>query len=854
MTTPSPVYSTICTFPSSVGLIDATNGWDAAYAVGFATINQDLAQRQPWLAIDEQGTAGSFMQPNPPSGLLFITGTLSGLTVIRGGSGGTVRLMLSIADATLSGADGAVAGQSFDVGIDVNLLFQAGSQPGLNNLVVNTAGSMTVSSVASSTMTLSVVQQAELTALMTDFIARQSTLFTAVFANVFTKDFAQSVNIPWLTPSAFAYAVTDMANAATPYDGILAVLAKADGNTAGLSAQFDADAFPTNPGVNAAVAIASNTVADDTFLTTLNGILGPNVANFAYDPQQGVLKNVADIDLEYRIDSTDNTVQLITSGALADSQGSTFPTTIPAGSLQISLQNGAITVSITPANVDLGQGYTLVLTMNSSYQFMIDQGTQELDLVLAGTPSIKSNLVAPDQSSTGAVLMDIGTTIGGIAIGEILPVVFDWVFGALTNVGLTTAKLNQYTLNFFAAMNQARDTGEPVSFSIGAMRQIVVGTDLSAFREGQQAPTPLSAAYQNSLLLPDLLSIPATVPESLVPPAAASVFNSLAKSLQGNANLLSALISACKGQDITDTLGNALTAYQSANLPANAASLKLVPNANGQAGAYTLNVPNGASIPLEVADLDGLYQGCANFLKNQLNGNAITASIYAKALSGAGVQQLIAAVKSANAAQAAGAAADPDGANPGSEMQPLTGRAGGNQDGAAGQGNNAPANNGQAGDNPLNIEVTTTVAGNIVDPPLGYFRDLIAAQDSDREGNVQNFVVNLIRDVQKPFVLKVVGAALYVGGLVAGFFLDKVVGNVLPNPEQTGVQQGAVANQVTAAAVTQPADLLFGDVTFPMMTRFVDGGTTGPAPANVLQCAAVNGGVIFGVAIATDQT
>lgn len=789
------IFSTNCQFPSTTPIQDATNGWDAVYAVAYSTINADLAARQPWM-VDFVGLGpGIFDESVGANNVL--DAQISNITFATGGAGNTVQMNLNIASLDLSvSASPTLSVTGVVATIETSLVFVASpTTPGLHNLTVNTASGLTVTGVTATTP-MTPVQTVILQTILQSFVTSQSAIFTGVYANVFTKDYAESVDIPWLLPTAFDYAVADKIDVSPPTDGILAVLASVSGDLTGLSAQVNPGIFPTNAGVNAATAISAAVVATDTFVAQLNSQLGSAFATFTFNAATNVLTNQAAIDAYYRIDSATGEVSLIPASALAGSTGATYPFTIPAGGLTFTFAANAITADINNGVVTLDGGYTQTIQLSTSYQLVVDSN-QNIDIVLSGSPVIVSTTTAPETTSVGAVLTDIGITAGSIVIGEALAFAFDKITGFVSNAAMSNTTVLGLVRNFFAAERQIRVPGNGtvgVQFSIKGGRTVTLGANRNVFN---QPAMPLDQSYINAVTLDPSYPFDGEV-------------NELAVALQGDGQagnqsnvrftaFVTKVLSLVLGANRTTLLTTLINQLSDVDVDANSAWFS------------QSNVVNNLQ-KLTSLQSAALYEGCVSFINDATNAGQLNYSVYGTLI-----------------------AEFPD-----ATLEPALSQQ--TADGSVFAGRGATSN----------AVCIRTSAGNGTNTVTGLFNDLQTAADTNSYGLAATLFKDVIQSTDRPLWVKITGVGLYLGGLVAGYFAEQTLSNLQSGPTSPTAAANT-AQAIASGGPNGPSTLLFSNVTFPFMTRFSSGGSTGPVPANVLQCAAVNGGLVLGVAIAINQ-
>lgn len=111
----------------------------------------------------------------------------------------------------------------------------------------------------------------------------------------------------------------------------------------------------------------------------------------------------------------------------------------------------------------------------------------------------------------------------------------------------------------------------------------------------------------------------------------------------------------------------------------------------------------------------------------------------------------------------------------------------------------------------------------------------------------------IMQDDRRPAWLHLAGVVGYLATLAIGYFGGNAVSNALtPSSTKKADSDRKDSEKFTNAAAAQPSSIIFNAVTFPLMARHTTGGVvdpTVPLPSAVLQCAAVNGGLVLGVSI-----
>lgn len=814
---PQPVSQVfpVCTFAGKEGLTDATLGWDAVYAVTYATINTDIGIRKPWISpLIGNGNGGGI---DVSSGAAdFSGGVIDGLAVVTGGAGSTVNFALTMTQALFSGTNVPSTQTSFTTYFSCLLAFSADPNiDGLQNLQVTEASveatrvtiQSTTPQVASgdlSTMAL------ELQALMQQFIDAAGVtaqLFSGTLANVFTQDYAECVDIPWLTPVSYNYAVADLPSPLS--GGMLALLISTGTPTDNLPVEVQASAFPTNDGVNAMVALSINAITNGSFIENLNDNIEGSQLGDLVPLGPGTLTNAADINAFYRLND-DGTVDLIGEDDEADGVGATYALTIAQGSLMFTVAKQQIQVAINNAQVALGNGYTLELTMSSSYQLIVDRDGN-IDISLDGTPTLTSSMSSP-PAGAGPVVIDALVTAASVCGSELVAFLFDKTLNLLSTTAMTTARLADLSLDFFASVRQAQDTRRPVAMDITGQRQLAVspnnvfmpdeacGMLRTDYKNSLRLNPALPDAYNDQLFPPqpdgnDTEMVPIADPGDQ-PPAGPNAKNDIADLVQAvglklirNTRLRRAWRAACVSAVGADDNAQVNAALDNATNPT----------------AWVDHVQSG--------DFEALYTGTIKFLNDGFAKGSISANLY------------IDIVRD----------------NPQFTKNP---------------GLDTPIFQSNRG---LSVRtVATSLSGTdsaSARLPSGVMASLRSAQfDGNARASFGKALIDqVIVNAPRPMWIKCIGVAGYLGGLVLGCYAGDTIGGAISGVVSGQAKATNIENTIDNAispsdgGVPRSDATLFNNVSFPLMTTFESGGTTGPLPKNVLTCAAVNGGLILGV-------
>ncbi|MCG2596923.1 TULIP family P47-like protein [Achromobacter insuavis] len=522
------IYPSICEFaPAGRDLNNATLGWDAVYAVRYSTLNQSLSATAtpppPWV---QHGplTVDGFVNEG-----MLQTASITDVRIARGGTGETMKWQLQVQAAGYASALPGVPSITTPFRLTVELstqlrIVEDPASPGLLHVKAHTAqldpaqpdvgyqppeirsitiNAADIASSGLSAMQVNAIQLVILSILQNTLPPHYAVLFDATpLSSILTQAFAKEVDIPWLKPSLYRAAAKDLP--LDPQDGILAVLMMTEEHSPdGIDVAVSALAFPTNPGVNAAVILKSALLARTTLLTQLN----QELTNSAFGTMQelkdepGVLANEKAISLAYRIDDDNGQATLIPTKAVAESNGVTFPASIAPGALRFEIANGAITVNMTEVRVKLEGNNTLVLSMRASFGLVVDPVTQEIDISLDGNPKIISHFESARESGW-VVWAQYGAILGSIIIGEVGAFVLDKFQGMYATV--SDKRMAIHLDDYFAALRQSENENRPVEIYIGLKRTMVVDYrpgEPGSVLQGERISTPLNPAYRKALKL-----------------------------------------------------------------------------------------------------------------------------------------------------------------------------------------------------------------------------------------------------------------------------------------------------------------------------------------------------------------
>lgn len=861
-----PIFPSVCEFtPAGSDLSNATLGWDAVYAVRYSTLNQALLATAnpppPWTQPAPPALDGA-----TPQGTLQAPAEISGIKIVPGGHGETLRWLL---EARVNAFDGTASGLPninmpfrLDIQMDTQLrIIEDATQPGLLHVHVHTANvgqtdtgysapiirSVKINPADVSAAGLTAIQRLALESALSTIItarlpAHYPVLFDAIpLSSILTEDFSKQVEIPWLRPTLYRAAAADLP--ASPADGILAVLMMADDAPAdGVAVEVSGLAFPVNPDVNAAVVIKSELLARSTLLTQLNQELKDTALSTfkELDDEPGVLANEKEISLYYRLDAMTSQPVLVPGKAAAFTPGTiTYPATVAPGALRFEIAEGAITADMTEIRVKLPGGNTLVLSMRSRFGLVVNPDTQEIDITLQGTPRVTSHFEA-GRDEGWVTWLQYGAIAASIALGEAITFLGDHFLGGYTN--LRDANLEKHLNNYFAALRQSEAEGQAVSFDIGLQRTMIVEYRDHApggriQRPRTAPPAKLKPEYLNVLKLnqkyPEHQANLNTEMETLVPPTAhrggqgprPAPF-SRERVLAGDNIALKAewLISDVLYLTRADVTLQQELKTECRNLRPTAEQGALL--AEAIEGIRTGgNISHGTSTHLsELSQFQNMaasaYEGTAICMDRWLKAGKITVTEYHLIL-----EQYPEFAKDANLAKRAGARF-------------------------------------RDGRTQLHVETRAWQRETAHPAPM------LLAQFQDAENMVKfshgrstargNAALNralmrqIMLDDKRPFWLHAAGVAGYLGMLLVSYFAGEHLGRVLPSPENSQEDDKKGSKLVTDAIARAPSAMIFNAVTFPLMVRHQTNGVvdpTVPPPSSVLKRAAINGGLVLGVSI-----
>jgi hypothetical protein len=827
-------FAKACSFPGSAPIGDATNGWDAIYSVTYSAINAEFEHRKPWM-IDFQGAEVGMFDQGASDGTTTLTNAkIAAIALTQGGLGQTVRFALKIETAELDTSSVQTALTDINATVEGSLIFATGPVVGLHTLSVNVA-SLNVNKVTADPE-LDDIQTILLKEIFTIFVQAHPDIFSGELASVFTNDYAESVNIPWLAPKSFSYAVTDTKGE----NGILAVLATTASSVAGLTAAVNPGIFPTNPGLNASIAIGSQFLANETFLAQLNDTLGGTLSSFVYNKVEGTLSNSGTISAFYKIREDNGEVVIVPQSHLADIAGQSFPFSIAPGKMVISIERDAITTKIEEAIVDLGDGYKQIITMTLPFGLVANQASHEIDLEMRGAPIIKSNTVAPASAS----LKDIGVTIlslgAGIALGEAIGYFGGRFAGAFTGE-MTDATLTELTRNTFAAERQLRYEGgrelqdvqggqaaaDPsgdsyIKFPIkgGRFLKLAYSEEDLAIRPG----VDLKQEYIDAVTISPTLNEPCVVRDPMPSDEPSDTHVQLLDDtvdgrrvhpVQDLGQQQTNFRVRGTANDFLETMWKQLNGTSRSELTSRLSSADVFPG-QGELTAQRIDdiVSDGDQPRLTETRQRALYEVCAKFLDEGVTNRTLSYSIY---------NQIVYEYPEFTK-------------NPAVSGRSASFSSFGDRIAARGGG--------RALGPPLAI---ASSEGPITGARSGMFGDLRLLMTRGRAGTAQLFFRDVILNAPRPLWVKVAGVAGFIAFSVAGYFLGNYVNSKLDGI--AGRTDGDAKSQSgSALAFGGASKLLFSSVVFPCMVP-ISGARASQLPTNVLDCASVNGGLILGFKI-----
>jgi len=458
------LYKNICHFNGETVIQNITNGWDAVYAIRYDTINADIALRKTWELSDINGQSlvGSTSQ--------IVNFTVISLELITGESEPLLDWKLTASGQYQDGTNDVTI--KFSAHIVTKPTFSADSTtPGLHYLKCSSAKPILKSiNVIENDVTGAVINIKQLLIPLLD--GYQQVLFDGVLASVITIDYAESVNVPWLTPTYFSYALSVMAN--DEETGLLAILSTSKSKIEEIKAlqnSFDGNAFPVDDDINAAVFISPTTLGTESFSELLNKAVGNSMLGSLKPDNQAGLFNEKELQLSYRIDPVTGAATLMTELGAQSAGGRYYPATIPAGKLLFSVGSDTIEITIDELTVDFGGGSVMLITVTTEFNLIVNSDTNEIDIALKGSPKITTNFTQ-GVASTAEVLAPLLSAGLATLVSELLAYQMDRMGAFLLEN--KPEKLRQLHLDFQSAVAQAEASGESVSFSIGFGRKMVV--------------------------------------------------------------------------------------------------------------------------------------------------------------------------------------------------------------------------------------------------------------------------------------------------------------------------------------------------------------------------------------------
>lgn len=483
-------YDNTCSFFDTSLVVNATNGWDVAYIIKYDTINLDLGIRKPWV--------GSGIETINVYGNTYQLSNLSveSLNIVLGKLSSKLHWELV---ATINYLDGNAPVKIKFVAKYVSQLSFADdpTQKGLHHLQV-VAGSSELDEVIILENDKPGVE-ADLENELDNQLGNYGpALFSSSLASVLKNDVAESVNVPWLQPTHFAWVITTMPD--DEKDGVLVVLSTSRTDVKDLPAQFSNISIPVDTDLNAAVIISPRVLGGEAFSTLLNATLGDSVfGELEASKDDARLYNKYDIDLKFNIDPDTHAAALMTKKGAALNGGVSYPALIEAGNLDFAIEPEGIVLRIKTLVVTFPGGSSMNVSMTSRFSVIAREGSDEIDITLDGDPEITTHFLAASPSIK-ETLVTLGSMFASMLIGEVIAYFSDKAL-AFINAG-SASRMREYHLDFQAAMAQSDATGKPVAFSIGPGKRMIV-----TYGEGhlenntitEQTPELLKSAYQEHL-------------------------------------------------------------------------------------------------------------------------------------------------------------------------------------------------------------------------------------------------------------------------------------------------------------------------------------------------------------------
>lgn len=484
-------YNNTCTFLDSSLVVNATNGWDAAYVIKYDTINLDLGIRKPWInsGIENVKVVGNTYELSSLS--------VQSLSIVLGKINSKPHWEIV---ATINYLDGV----SDPVKIKFVAKYRSSLsfiddplQKGLHHLQV-VPGTNELDEVNIIENDKSGVRDALETELDKQLSSYGPAVFSGSLASVLKADVAESVNVPWLKPTHFDWLITTMPD--DKNDGVLVVLSTSREDIQGLSAQFSNASIPLDEDLNAAVIISPSVLGGEAFATLLNSAVGDSVfGELKASKDYSRLYNQSDVHLKFNIDPNTHAAALMTVKGAALNGGISYPALIESKNLEFAIEPEGIVLRIKTLVVTFPEGSTMNVSMTSQFSVIAREGSDEIDITLDGDPEITTHFLAASPSVKETVVT-LGSMFASMLIGEVIAYFSDKAL-AFLNAG-SSSRMREYHLDFQAAMAQSDATGKPVSFSIGPGKRMIVTygeglLDNSAIKE--QTPELLHSTYQERL-------------------------------------------------------------------------------------------------------------------------------------------------------------------------------------------------------------------------------------------------------------------------------------------------------------------------------------------------------------------
>lgn len=338
-----------------------TNGWDTVYAVPFAEVNKAIVKKA------SSPTSFTESETND-DGTTTFNGNFSHWELNKGGDGQLVMMKLPIPNATFATGVNNLSFTNGHAIIQLNLLWvNDPNNPIYQNLILNN-DTNTVQVIDVVFTGVSAAVKGVMIQFMHNWLVKNITSFTNVFATININQAADTNSFAWLMPTAVSYAVKDVQNS----DSIFGLLCMTENRVAPTSSQVPANALSST--ANSALLISPERVVSEMFFPNIYSIFKEaKQSDFIIGNTKLYITNVNDLTFQDQTmeDGSSKTLTVKKNNFKLELQGTQIIMTlnkisfnykagidvnfnhISYGVMEIA-NNGGFTIKVTGSNTDVG--------------------------------------------------------------------------------------------------------------------------------------------------------------------------------------------------------------------------------------------------------------------------------------------------------------------------------------------------------------------------------------------------------------------------------------------------------------------------------------------------------------------